>query len=101
MNEKDFKNLLQGVRELKAYMKGDTSVVAKVDVIEPGSVAAIRAKLRLSQPEFANLLSVGVGTVRNWEQGRRQPTGATRLLLRLADHHPKIVLNEAREAAAA
>lgn len=92
MNDKDFQNLLQGVREAGAYMRGDTSGVARIDRIEPGSVTAIRAKLRLSQTEFSNAFGISPATLRNWEQGRRQPTGPARVLLRVAEKHPKAVL---------
>jgi putative transcriptional regulator len=96
MNEKDFQNLLQGVREAAAYMRGDRSAVARVDRIEPGSVSAIRAKLRLSQEEFSAAFGISKGTLRNWEQGRRKPSGAARVLLRVADRHPKAVLDVVR-----
>jgi len=42
--------------------------VAKFDRIDPSGMASIRASLRLSQPQFARLLGVGVGTLRHWEQ---------------------------------
>ena len=44
----------------------------QVDAI---SIKALRAKVGLSQPKFAALLNVDIGTLRNWEQGRREPTG--------------------------
>lgn len=46
----------------------------------------------LSQPKFAQLLHVGVGTLRNWEQGRREPTGPAKALLRAIKADPKAVL---------
>ncbi|MDR1009533.1 MAG: type II toxin-antitoxin system MqsA family antitoxin [Opitutaceae bacterium] len=92
MNDKDFEGLLEGVRQLKAALKGDKNVIARVDRIEPDSVAAIRAKLRLSQTEFSNAFGISCATLRNWEQGRRQPTGPARALLRVAQRHPKAVL---------
>ena len=92
MNDKDFQNLLEGVRQLKAALNGDKSVIARIDRIEPGSVTAIRAKLRLSQTEFSNAFGISPATLRNWEQGRRQPTGPARVLLRVAEKHPKAVL---------
>jgi putative transcriptional regulator len=92
MNDKDFEGLLEGVRQLKAALKGDKNVIAHVDRIGPGSVAAIRAKLRLSQTEFSNAFGISRATLRNWEQGRRQPTGPARALLRVAQRHPKAVL---------
>jgi len=92
MNDKDFKNLLQGVCEAGAYLRGDKSHVARIDRITPGSVSAIRGKLRLSQMEFSNAFGISPATLRNWEQGRRQPTGPARVLLRVAQRHPKAVL---------
>jgi len=92
MNDKDFQNLLQGVREAGAYMRGDKSHVAHIDHITPDSVASIRGKLRLSQVAFSNAFGISPATLRNWEQGRRQPTGPARVLLRVAQKHPKAVL---------
>lgn len=92
MKDTDFKNLLQGVRELSAALKGDRRGVAHVDHVTPESVASIRAKLHLSQNEFARAFGISAGTLRNWEQGRRQPTGPARLLLRVAAKRPKAVL---------
>ena len=59
------------------------------------TVAATRSKLRLSQTKFAELLGISVRTLHNWEQGRRKPTGAARVLLRVASRHPEVVLAEA------
>ena len=84
--------MLQGIREAGAYLRGDKSVVTRIDRIDPDSVAVVRAKLKLSQSEFARMLGISVGTLQNWEQGRRQPTGAARVLLRVAARHPEVVL---------
>ena len=54
-----------------------------------------RRKLGLSQSQFANLLGIGVQTLRNWEQGWRKPTGAARVQLRLAAMNPRAVLKAA------
>lgn len=53
--------------------------------------AAIRTKTGLSQAAFARRIGVPVGTIRNWEQGRRAPQGPARLLLALLDRNPRIV----------
>lgn len=96
MKEADFQNLLQGIREAGAYLRGNKKAVARVDRIAPESVAAIRAKLRLSQKAFSAAFGISPATLRNWEQGRRQPTGAARVLLRVAAKHPKAVLEAVR-----
>jgi putative transcriptional regulator len=92
MKEAEFQNLLQGIREAGSYLRGNKKAAARVDRIHPESVAAIRAKLNLSQNAFAAAFGISPATLRNWEQGRRQPTGAARMLLKVAAKHPKAVL---------
>jgi putative transcriptional regulator len=56
---------------------------------DPGvDVRRIRAVTGLSQTKFAELLSIEVSTLRNWEQGRRDPTGPARALLRAIRNNP-------------
>ena len=64
-----------------------------------GEAVQARQRLGLSQDTFAALLGVSVGTLRGWEQGRRQPTRAARVLLRVAAQHPEAVLAAAKAAA--
>jgi DNA-binding XRE family transcriptional regulator len=52
---------------------------------------AIRSKFKLSRPEFASLLGISVGTLRNWEQGVGRPEDAERVLLHVVDLHPDAV----------
>ncbi len=54
-----------------------------------------RRKLGLSQTDFARLLGISVRTLHNWEQGWRKPTGAARVLLKLATMNPHAVLKAA------
>ena len=54
-----------------------------------------RRKLGLSQTEFARLMGISVRTLHNWEQGWRKPTGAARVLLKLAALNPRAVLKAA------
>ena len=51
----------------------------------------LRARLHLTQDTFAARLGVPVATVRNWEQGKRQPRGAARVLLRVIAREPDAV----------
>jgi putative transcriptional regulator len=55
-------------------------------------VSRVRAKLRLSQEDFAAAFGVSLGTVRNWEQGRRHPEGPARALLAVIDKAPGAVM---------
>ena len=59
------------------------------------SIAATRQKLGLSQTRFARLLGISVRTLHHWEQGTRTPSGAARVLLRVAVQHPEAVLEAA------
>jgi putative transcriptional regulator len=77
MKDELFNELLESVRE------GGT--------IEKTDVQQIRAAYRLSQNEFATLLGISLGTLRNWEQGRRAPQGPARVLLQIAARHPDAV----------
>ncbi len=52
----------------------------------------IRRRLGLSQTELARRIDVPHETIRNWEQGKRCPTGAARALLRVLDKAPETAL---------
>ena len=59
-----------------------------VVVMEPVDVKAIRAKLAMSQEEFARAFSLNVAALRDWEQQRRMPRGPARALLQIIDREP-------------
>ena len=54
-------------------------------------IAEARAKTGLSQDKFADLLGISPRTLRDWEQGRRSPSGAAKTLLRIAAKHPEVL----------
>lgn len=64
---------------------------------EPVDVRAIRRSTGLSQPKFAELLGIELATLRNWEQGRRAPTGPARALLRAIRNRPLAVIRALSE----
>jgi putative transcriptional regulator len=60
--------------------------------IDPAKdIAALRRFAGLTQQEFAEALSISVHTLRNWEQGRRNPEGPALALLRVAARHPRVL----------
>ncbi|MDE2719293.1 helix-turn-helix domain-containing protein [Candidatus Palauibacter polyketidifaciens] len=52
----------------------------------------VRKRMGFTQVEFARRIDVSLETIRNWEQGKRGPTGAARTLLRILDKAPEIAL---------
>lgn len=62
-------------------------------------VAALRHFVGLTQPQFAQAMGISVHTLRNWEQGRRQPEGPAIALLRIAARHPRIIRENLASAA--
>lgn len=67
--------------------------VEKDDLIpaERVPVAAARAATGMSQTAFAKLLGVSVRTLQEWEQGRKEPSGAAATLLKVAARHPEVL----------
>ena len=92
---KAFNKVMAGLEDAHAYLDGKRSgfAVHAVKVPEP-DVAAIRGKTGLSQPVFAKSIGVSLGTLKNWEQGRRRPEGPARVLLALLEKRPSIVQEE-------
>ncbi len=62
-------------------------------------VAALRRFVGLTQVDFARAMGISVHTLRNWEQGRRQPEGPAVALLRIAARHPRVIRENLRSAA--
>lgn len=78
-------DLLESVRQMKAGSAAGVTLV-------PGSpIVAARTSSGLSQAQFAALLGVSRRTLQEWEQGRRQPSGAAKTLLRVAETHPEVL----------
>lgn len=53
--------------------------------------AKVRQSLDLTQEAFADLLGVGLSTLRSWEQKKREPSGAARMLIAIALKHPEVL----------
>jgi putative transcriptional regulator len=95
MKQDLFDELLESVREGGAILRGEKRAAREFHFDEP-DVRSLRKRYGLSQPKFAALLGISVGTLRNWEQGRRQPEGSAKVLLRIVAKHPDAVLDVAR-----
>jgi putative transcriptional regulator len=53
----------------------------------------VRKRLGLTQSEFSRRIDVPIDTIRNWEQGKRCPTGAAKALLKVLDKVPEVALS--------
>jgi putative transcriptional regulator len=76
-------DLLQSIKEAKS---GNGARVTKVQLSQ---VTEVRTKVGLPQADFAALLGVSIRTLQDWEQGRRNPSGAAKTLIRVAGMHPE------------
>ena len=87
-----FESIKQGLTEAIAFADGKNTkaLVHRVDV-PVVDVAAIRASTGLSQGAFARSIGVAKGTLLNWEQGRRRPTGPAQVLLAMIAQKPSLV----------
>ncbi len=79
------KDLLESIRQAK---RGE----GRVTKVAVTAATEARLKLGVSQSAFAQLLGVSVRTLQEWEQGRREPSGAARTLLRIALKSPEAIL---------
>ena len=94
--------LLKGAREMLAYVNGDTRG-ARVTVVHVINVKAIRKRRAMTQKGFAEAFNLPLGTVREWEIGRRVPDQAAQVLLSVIAAKPKVVqqvVAKSRRAAA-
>ena len=96
---------VKAVRKTQFIPQDDGSTIRKVMDVE-GSVLSettltqqqclslnARASLGLSQQGFAKLLGISTRTLHDWEQGRREPSGAAKTLLKIAAQYPEVVQN--------
>jgi putative transcriptional regulator len=79
------RDLLESVEQMRR------SQAARVTEVKLPAAAEARASVGLTQQEFAQLLGVSPRTLQDWEQGRREPTGAARTLLKVAVKYPMVL----------
>ena len=83
--------ILQSVQRARAYARGEVTDGFILHIPERVDVKMIRAKLNLSQETFARRFGFSLAAVRDWEQYRRRPEQAARVLLLVIDHAPNVV----------
>ncbi len=85
MKDEDFNGIAEGLKDAIAYAKGDTS---RGRIVNPIDVKSVRLATKKTQGEFAAAYRIPVGTLRDWEQSRRQPDAPARTLLVLIKTDP-------------
>ena len=90
MNKKMLDEVLESVVQGGRILRGEMKPARRSEIRDE-DIRAIRKKLGVTQREFALLIGVSVGTLRNWEQGRRRPDGPAQALLRVAAKNPRAV----------
>lgn len=88
---KAFDSIKQGLDEAIEFSKGKKgkAVVHEFTAVD---VKKIRAKIGMSQSEFASAFGISVSTLRHWERGDRTPHGPALVLLNVVAKEPKAVL---------
>ena len=91
MKDEDFDKLVDSIKEAGA-IKAGRKKPSRSFRIDPIAIKSVRKKLHVSQSEFALMIGVSKSTLQNWEQGRRQPEGPARALLKVAASDPKAIM---------
>ena len=90
MRKQDFNDLVESIRQAGRIRRGEVKA-SRAFEFAPADIRAIRARIGKSQAEFAMMIGVSLGTLQNWEQGRRRPEGPARALLKVAAENPEAV----------
>ena len=79
--------------EVLAHVRGEADLPCRI-VDDPAAahILAIRKRMKLSRQKFADRFGLDVRAVQEWEQGRRVPDRAARILLTVIDRDPEAVV---------
>jgi putative transcriptional regulator len=92
MKNEHFEKLIASIKEA-GEIKAGRKMPIRMYEIKPPEIRNVRERLNVSQNEFALMIGVSVRTLQNWEQGRREPDGPAKALLRIALRNPSAVLD--------
>ncbi len=91
MKKELFNELVESIEEAGKIRRGEAKP-SRVFHYRPADIKRIRSRLNVSQAQFALMIGVNKSTLQNWEQGRREPEGPAKALLRVVDKRPDAVL---------
>lgn len=102
LSDAEFSELRIGAEEALAHAQGKKVTLRTSSVLRrqkplaftPSRIRAIRKRLNVSQPVFAELLYVTKATASKWEQGLRKPSGSALRLLEIAEKQPHILVQD-------
>ncbi|MDD2325400.1 MAG: helix-turn-helix domain-containing protein [Alphaproteobacteria bacterium] len=98
MTKKVFDSIAAGLHDALLMAQGSKRAGKLVSVsVFPADVKKARKKVGLSREEFAQTFGLSAATLRKWENGERQPTGAARALLTIIAREPEAVLRAIRK----
>jgi putative transcriptional regulator len=98
MSKRAFDGIMQGLEEALAYAKGEQAAARVVHVaVKPADIKTARKKVGLSRDAFARAFGLSPATLRKWENGEREPTGAARVLLTIISREPEAALRAIRQ----
>ena len=91
MEDKLFEQLIESASQAAEIVRGERAPSRTYEVTSD-IIREIRESIGLSQEKFAGLIHISVGTLRNWEQGRRRPVGPAAALLTAIRNDPERVV---------
>ncbi len=91
MEDKLFRKLIESASQAAEIVRGER-VPSRSFELSSDLIREIRESVGLSQEKFARLIHISVGTLRNWEQGRRRPMGPAAALLTAIRNDPRRVV---------
>jgi len=98
MSKSAFDGIMEGLKDSLAYAKGNHVAGRAVHVsVKAADIKTARRKIGLSRDAFARAFGLSAATVRKWENGEREPTGAARVLLTIISREPEAALRAIRE----
>lgn len=84
--------LVESLQEAVAWKRGEIALeTVNVDPMPVERIRLIRKKVAKSAKEFERRFGIPAATISNWEQGRRKPDPAGRLLLKVIESAPDVV----------
>lgn len=88
MKDENFLGIMDGIEDATAFVHGKA---ARARVVAGPDIKAIRKRINMTQAVFARTYGLPLGTVKDWEQGRRQPDAPARALLTVIAKRPEVV----------